>query len=138
MTTGGSRGFSTVSSAWLRKRVVLLIAIPRRHVPIPCSMLGESAASPRVRFNPGWEMDLRKEHGHRRRRRHSGFLRELRRATRSWSFTPDSDICRVREAGCLKETFDVATNHYPAFVVGRRRRLLWVFPAVFVDPLRSG
>lgn len=48
-------------TAWLRKPVVLLIAIRRCHVPIPFSILGESAAGLRVRFKPGTEMDLRKE-----------------------------------------------------------------------------
>ncbi len=53
--------FSPVYTAWLRKPVVLLVVIRQCQVPIPCSILGESAAAVRVRFEPGWEMDLRKE-----------------------------------------------------------------------------
>ena len=28
---------------------------------MPCYIIGESVAAVRVRFKPGWEMDLRKE-----------------------------------------------------------------------------
>jgi hypothetical protein len=41
--------------------VVLLLAIRQFHVPVPCSIIGESVADVRVRFNPGCEMDVRKE-----------------------------------------------------------------------------
>ena len=61
MIADGSKDFSPVYTAWLRKPLVLLIAIRRCHVPNPCSILGESAADLRVRFKPGTEMDLRKE-----------------------------------------------------------------------------
>ena len=60
MITDGSRDFSPVYTAWLRKPVVSCNPpMPRPH-PLQ-HILGESAASLRVRFKPGWEMDLRKE-----------------------------------------------------------------------------
>jgi len=61
MTADGTRDFSPAYTAWLRKPVVLLVVIRQCHIPVPCSILGESAATLRVRFEPGWEMDLRKE-----------------------------------------------------------------------------
>ena len=61
MIADGSRDFSSVYTAWLRKPLVLLIAIRRCHVPNPCSILGESAAAVRLRISPGLEIDLRKE-----------------------------------------------------------------------------
>jgi hypothetical protein len=53
--------FPRAYTAWLRKPVVLLVVIRQCHVPVPCSIVGESATALRVRFTPGWEMDLRKE-----------------------------------------------------------------------------
>ncbi len=53
--------FSPAYTAWLRKPVVLLVVVRQCHVPFPRSIVGESAASLRARFDPGWEMDLRKE-----------------------------------------------------------------------------
>jgi hypothetical protein len=44
MIADGSKDFSPVYTAWLRKPLVLLIAIRRCHVSNPCSILGESAA----------------------------------------------------------------------------------------------
>jgi hypothetical protein len=61
MIADGTTDFSPAYTAWLRKHVVLLVVIRQCHIPVPCSILGESAASLRVRFEPGWEMDLRKE-----------------------------------------------------------------------------
>ena len=61
MIADGTRDFSRSYTAWLRKPVVLLVVIRQCHIPVPCSILGESAASLRVRFEPGWEMDLRKD-----------------------------------------------------------------------------
>jgi hypothetical protein len=61
MITDGTRDFSPPDTAWLRKPVALLVVIRRCHVPFPCSIVGESATALRVRFDPGCEMDLRKE-----------------------------------------------------------------------------
>jgi hypothetical protein len=61
MITDGRRDFSPSYTAWLRKPVVLLLVIRQCHVPVPCRIVGESATALRVRFTPGWEMDLRKE-----------------------------------------------------------------------------
>jgi hypothetical protein len=52
---------SPVYSCWLGKQVVLLVTIHQCHVPMPCSIIGESLADVRVRVQPGWEMDIRKE-----------------------------------------------------------------------------
>ena len=41
--------------------MVLLLAISQCHVAMPCSIVGESALDLRVRIEPGWEMNLRKE-----------------------------------------------------------------------------
>jgi hypothetical protein len=48
-------------SAWVGKPVVLVVVIRQCQVPMPCSIVGESAADVRVRIQPGWEMDVRKE-----------------------------------------------------------------------------
>jgi hypothetical protein len=48
-------------SYWIGKRVVLLVVIRQCHVPMPCSIVGESAADVRVRIQPGWEMNVPKE-----------------------------------------------------------------------------
>ena len=61
MIAKGTRGFSPVYSAWFGKSVVLLVVIRQCHVPMPCSIVGESVGDVRVRIQPGWEMDLRKE-----------------------------------------------------------------------------
>jgi hypothetical protein len=53
--------FSPVYSDWFGKPVVMLVVIRQRHVPMPCHIVGESAAEVRVRIHPGWEMDIRKE-----------------------------------------------------------------------------
>jgi hypothetical protein len=52
---------SPIYSDWLGKPVVLLVTIRQCHVPMPCSIIGESVADVRVRVQPGWEMDIRKE-----------------------------------------------------------------------------
>jgi hypothetical protein len=41
--------------------VVILVVIRQCHLPMPCHIVGESAADVRVRINPGWEMDIRKD-----------------------------------------------------------------------------
>ena len=56
-----AKGSSLAYSAWLGKQVVLLVIIRQCHIPMPCSVVGESASHVRVRINPGWEMDVRKE-----------------------------------------------------------------------------
>src|SRR5580692_345019 len=56
-----SEGFSPVYSSWLGKPVVMLVVIRQCHVPMPCHIIGESAADVRVRIHPGWEMDVRKD-----------------------------------------------------------------------------
>lgn len=61
MLTEGIKKVSPRYSAWFGKSVVLLVAIRQCHIPLPCSIIGESVADVRVRIEPGWEMDLRKE-----------------------------------------------------------------------------
>jgi hypothetical protein len=61
MIAGRTSDFSPAYTAWLRKPVVLLVVIRQCHVPVPCRIVAESATALRVRFKPGWEMDLRKE-----------------------------------------------------------------------------
>lgn len=61
MISEGTKNFSPVYAAWFGKPVVLLVVIRQCHIPLPCSIVGESVAEVRVRIKPGWEMDLRKE-----------------------------------------------------------------------------
>jgi hypothetical protein len=61
MIAEGTVGFSPVYSAWFGKPVVMLVVIRQCHVPMPCRIVGESAANVRVRVQPGWEMDVRKD-----------------------------------------------------------------------------
>jgi hypothetical protein len=61
MITKGTENFSPVYSAWFGKPVVLLVVIRQCRVPMPCSIVAESPTDVRVRFRPGWEMDVRKE-----------------------------------------------------------------------------
>jgi hypothetical protein len=61
MIAEGTKNFSPAFSAWFGKPVVLLVVIRQCPVPVPCSIVGESVADVRVRINPGWEMDVRKE-----------------------------------------------------------------------------
>ncbi len=61
MMTEGNMDFSSIYSIWFGKSVVLLVAIRQIPIPVPCSIVGESAADLRVRIKPGWEMNLRKE-----------------------------------------------------------------------------
>lgn len=61
MIEEGTRDFSPVYSAWFGKPVVMLVVIRQCWVPMPCRILGESAANVRVRIRPGWEMDVRKD-----------------------------------------------------------------------------
>ena len=59
--TEGTKNVSREYSAWLGKPVVMLVVIRQCHVPMPCRIVGESAADVRVRIQPGWEMDVRKD-----------------------------------------------------------------------------
>lgn len=61
MIANGTELFSPVYSSWLGKPVVMLVVIRQCHVPMPCRIVGESAADVRVRIQPGWEMDIRKD-----------------------------------------------------------------------------
>jgi hypothetical protein len=60
MIVKGLKDFSPVYSAWIGKPVVILVDIRQCHVPMPCHIIGETAADVRVRMQPGWEMDVRK------------------------------------------------------------------------------
>jgi hypothetical protein len=53
--------FSPVYSSWVGKPVVMLVVIRQCHVPMPCRIVAESAADVRVRIQPGWELDIRKD-----------------------------------------------------------------------------
>jgi hypothetical protein len=61
MSTERTRDVPSVYSNWLGKAVVLLVVLRQCHVPLPCSIVGESASNVRVRIHPGWELDVRKE-----------------------------------------------------------------------------
>ena len=61
MIADSTKEFSPVYSAWIGKSVVVLVVIRQCHVPMPCHIVGESAADVRVRLHPGWEMDIRKD-----------------------------------------------------------------------------
>jgi hypothetical protein len=64
MFSKGLKDLSSVYSSWCDASVVLLLAIHQFHVfhvPVPCSIIRESVAAARVRFNPGCEMDVRNE-----------------------------------------------------------------------------
>ena len=56
-----TKDFSPVYSAWFGKPVVVLVVIRQCHVPMPCRIVGETAADVRIRIQPGWELDVRKE-----------------------------------------------------------------------------
>jgi hypothetical protein len=60
MIADTTNGFSPVYSVWFGKPVVMLVVIRQCHVPMPCRIVGETAADVRVRIQPGWEMDVRK------------------------------------------------------------------------------
>jgi hypothetical protein len=61
MITEGTKSKSPVYSAWLGKPVVLIVLVRQCPVPMPCRIVGESAADVRVRIPPGLEMDVQKE-----------------------------------------------------------------------------
>ena len=60
MNTEGAWNVSPVYSAWFGIPVLLYVVRECR-VPIPCSIIGESVSSVRIRLQPGWEIDVRKE-----------------------------------------------------------------------------
>jgi hypothetical protein len=61
MIANETEGFSPIYSSWVGKPVVMLVVIRQCHVPMPCRIVGESAADVRVRIHPGWELDVRKD-----------------------------------------------------------------------------
>jgi hypothetical protein len=61
MILGGTKYLSPVYSSWFGKPVVIVVIIRQCHFPMPCRIVGESAADVRVRIQPGWEMDIRKD-----------------------------------------------------------------------------
>jgi hypothetical protein len=60
MIVKGTNIFSPLYSAWLGRTVVMRVVIRQCHVPMSCSIVGESAGNVRVRIQPGWEMDIQK------------------------------------------------------------------------------
>jgi hypothetical protein len=54
------RDFSPIYSAWF-DIPVLLFVLRQCHVPIPCSIVGESAAAVLIQLQPGWEIEVPKE-----------------------------------------------------------------------------
>jgi hypothetical protein len=61
MITEGTKQISPVYSSWFGKPVVLRVLVRQCPIPMPCSIVGESTADVRVRIQPGWEMNVRKE-----------------------------------------------------------------------------
>jgi hypothetical protein len=57
----GMKDFSPAYSSWLGKPVVMLVVFCQFQVPMFCHIVGESAADVRVRVQPGWEMEVRKD-----------------------------------------------------------------------------
>ncbi len=60
MNTEGPQDFLPAYSDWFGKPVLMLVVIRHCHFPMPCRIVGETAAEVRVRIHPGWEMDVRK------------------------------------------------------------------------------
>jgi hypothetical protein len=61
MIAEGTKNFSPAYSALFDKPVVLFVVIRQCHAQMPCRIVGESADDVRVRIQPGWEMDVRKD-----------------------------------------------------------------------------
>jgi hypothetical protein len=57
----GTKDFSPAYSSLFGKSVVMLVVIRQCHVPMPCHIVAESAGDVRVRIQPGWEIDIRKD-----------------------------------------------------------------------------
>jgi len=56
----GTEIFSPLYSAWFGRTVVMRVVIRQCHVPMACSIVGESAADVRVRIQPGYEIEIKK------------------------------------------------------------------------------
>lgn len=61
MITDRPKDFSQVYSPWFGKPVVMLVAICDCLVPMPCRIIGESAADVRVCLEHGRELNVQKE-----------------------------------------------------------------------------
>ena len=61
MMTEITKDVSPIYSSLFGKSVVLLVVIRQCHVPLPCSIIGESVTDVRIRIKPGWEVNVRKE-----------------------------------------------------------------------------
>jgi hypothetical protein len=61
MNSMETNSFPAVYTAWFGKPVVLLVAIHHQQVPMPCSIVSETATDVRVCLKPGWEVDFSKE-----------------------------------------------------------------------------
>jgi len=61
MITEGAKDFSPMYSGWFGKSVVLLVAIRKCKIPLPCRILDESISAVHIRIDTGLEMNLRKE-----------------------------------------------------------------------------
>jgi hypothetical protein len=51
---------SPIYSAWFGKSVVLVVALRKCHLPVPCTIIGETTCDLRIRVQDGWEMDVKK------------------------------------------------------------------------------
>ena len=60
MNTEGVWYRSSIYSGWVGTQVLLFV-IRQCRVPIPCIIIGESAAAVRILLQPGWEIDVPKE-----------------------------------------------------------------------------
>jgi hypothetical protein len=60
MIVDRTKEFSPVYSSWFGKPVLMLVVFRQLQIPMFCHIVGESAADVRVRIQPGWEMDVRK------------------------------------------------------------------------------
>jgi hypothetical protein len=61
MSTEGTKVSSRAYSAWIAKPVILVVVVRQCRVPVPCSIVSESAAAVRIRVSPGWEVDFPKD-----------------------------------------------------------------------------
>jgi hypothetical protein len=52
--------FAPVYSSWFGKPVMMLVVFRQLQIPMLCHIVGESASDVRVRVQPGWEIDVRK------------------------------------------------------------------------------
>jgi hypothetical protein len=57
----GTEGLPSAYSSWFGKSVVLLVAIRRCQIPMPCRIVSVTFADVCIRIKHGWEMDVRKE-----------------------------------------------------------------------------